>query len=660
MRSRRTALGLSVLALGASLLASAPGRASTPPSSAPPSYAALEPGGVTELVETVPVSIVYVGIDPDLPQVAAELPATSSPVMRYPEILYGVDGDLGLRYTYDYRHVVADGPWTQQLYDRMDQLAGPHEPHESLTVYQEQYAAQPAATRSLVGAENQWIDAPSMERWLADNPPAGVDTTMPTIYFIDRSVADGWYPHLYSKTNEPDPDTGFNYGQVRHARKVTAWGGTAYDDEEDGDGTINRVWFYDLSAGPELFAGSYDVTNADLDGDGIADYRIPPAWHYGPGGYQHPGYPGLTSLSTDLGKVARFVGLDLLFTSSPLYPPYYTPDRIPETVNLDINTVEAWPGVDASSQLLDPAHLLEEHQGLPTGYELSVDSTDVPFTGDVKKCYLQWLRNVPCYLDVHPQYPPFADLFLNWAHRTHLFQDGDADYEAGIVNYAIGSAPKVNQLVLGFADDNYLNGTQSGTFSFIDPEAVAFGIGLTGTAIHEVGHHSSMSHPHDGYDPELDFHFDGSADTYFAWLGDYSSTVMSYIRLDWDFGQFDRDNSARHHAAGFALAANRVAATIGSASGSATALAAADSSLVAAQAALASHEYVAALGHAETAYRTLLAWADTNGVPIGVRQPAAWTLLPPSKLGHLIGKPHGPISGAVDLDPGDTRRWLRY
>jgi hypothetical protein len=45
---------------------------------------------------------------------------------------------------------------------------------------------------------------------------------------------------------------------------------------------------------------------------------------------------------------------------------------------------------------------------------------------------------------------------------------------------------------------------------------------------------------------------------------------------------------------------------------------------------------------------------------VEVREPAAWTLLPPTKYGLLIGKPHGPISGAVDLDPAQTRRWLRY
>lgn len=655
MRSRHIAPGLTVLALGAVLLAPFAGQAA-----APPSYVALQPGGITELAETVPLTVVYVGIDPDLDEVRAELPTASAPRVRAASFYYGIEVDLGIRWTYDVTHVVADPAWTQQVYDRMDQLAGDHEAHESLTVYQQQYAAQPAATRTLVDAENQWIDAPSMEKWLADHPPAGVDTTLPTIYLLDRSPEDGWYPHVYTKTNEPDPDTGFNYGQVRHARKVTAWGGTAFNDDEDGDGTINRVWFYDLSAGPELFAGTFDVTHADVDGDGRRDYRIPPGWHYGPEGYVHPGYPGTVSLSTDLGKVIRFVGLDLLFTSSPLYLPWFTPDRMPETVNLDVNTIEAWAGMDASETLFDAGLLGAEHQDLPTGYDVTVDSTDVRFAGDVKQCYLQWVRNVPCYLDRHPQYPGFANLFLNWAHRTHLFQDGDADYEAAVVNYAIGSLGQVNDLLLGYADDNWLNATPSISATFTDPEVVRFGLGMTSTVIHEVGHHTSMSHPHDGYDPESGVDFGPTGDHFYAWLGDYSSSVMSYIRLNWDFSQFDHDNSARHHAAGYALAANRVAAAVEAAPGSAGALAEADAALVATQEAFADHEYVAALGHAEHAYRTLLAWADGHGVPVVLLEPSAWTLLPESKLGHLIGKTHRPIAGRIDLDPVQTDKWIRH
>ena len=138
------------------------------------------------------------------------------------------------------------------------------------------------------------------------------------------------------------------------------------------------------------------------------------------------------------------------------------------------------------------------------------------------------------------------------------FLDGTPAYEAGLVNWSIGQKPKSPGL-LGFADDNWLDGTQSGVFSFVYPDAVAAGYGLTTTMIHEYGHHSSMSHPHDGYDPGTGVDFGPGGETYFAWLGDESNSMMSYIDLNWDFSQFDRDNSARHHAAGYAKIANIVA-----------------------------------------------------------------------------------------------------
>ena len=41
------------------------------------------------------------------------------------------------------------------------------------------------------------------------------------------------------------------------------------------------MWFHDISAGPEMWAGSWNVDDADLDGDDEPDYRIPPIWEYG-------------------------------------------------------------------------------------------------------------------------------------------------------------------------------------------------------------------------------------------------------------------------------------------------------------------------------------------------------------------------------------------
>ena len=69
--------------------------------------------------------------------------------------------------------------------------------------------------------------------------------------------------------------------------------------------------------------------------------------------------------------------------------------------------------------------------------------------------------------------------------------------------------------------------------------------------------------------------------------------MMSYIDLNWDFSQFDRDNSARHHAAGYAKIANAIAPYPGDPGGKITS---ADTPPRLAQMAFAAHDYGDALG----------------------------------------------------------------
>jgi hypothetical protein len=129
--------------------------------------------------------------------------------------------------------------------------------------------------------KNYFISAPAVEKWLAENPPAGVDTKRNTVFFINwwgdgQKPREGFKHHVYTKSNEPDPDTGFNFGRQAQSRKLIAWGGTTAEDEENGLGATRRVWFHDLSAGPDSFTDNWNVDDPDLTGDGVEDYRLPP------------------------------------------------------------------------------------------------------------------------------------------------------------------------------------------------------------------------------------------------------------------------------------------------------------------------------------------------------------------------------------------------
>ena len=93
--------------------------------------------------------------------------------------------------------------------------------------------------------------------------------------------------------------------------------------------------------------------------------------------------------------------------------------------------------------------------------------------------------------------------------------------------------------------------------------------------------------------------------------------MMSYIDLNWDFSQFDRDNSDRFLAAAYNEAANRLAAKVlasPTADRASDHLNAADRSLGNATKAFTTHDYRAAYTFAEDAYQQVVAAAKGAGV----------------------------------------------
>ncbi|GAA0462619.1 hypothetical protein Aca07nite_25640 [Actinoplanes capillaceus] len=581
------------MTLVAAIVATSAGPAGS--AAAAPSFGYLQPGGQPRLAEKVPVNVVFVGYEPA--QVAksgflAELAGEYEPVVRS-RLWYGVTEKLGIKYRYDYRLTYTGKPYEDQFFQQLGKLAKP----APLTAYQQAYNDQ--ANNVLDIANNHTIDAPSVEKWLAFHPPAGVDTRRNTVFFINWYGRSDFKHHVYTKTGEPDPDTGYDFGVQRESRKLIAWGGTTADDEETGLGATRRVWFHDLSAGPESWTSNFDVDNPDLDGDGVVDYRMPPTWEYATGGFRSP-----SALAGDLGKLTRYVALNLLFTTSPLYPVELPTTNPPRTLDLDNNTYEGWPGVDASAKYIKPKLLVDELSELRWRNRFSQDQQDLPYDARAEECYLGALTEEPCYPDTG--YPAGANLYLyNTENLDRALDDqGRVDYEIPLFNYAVGEG--VDTPGLGFADDNYVDGDQSYVFSFISPDVVASGYGLTTTQIHEVGHHLGMSHPHDGYDSATGVDYGPAGEFYFANAGDENNSMMSYIDVNWDFSQFDRDNSDRFLTAAYWEAANRLAATVPAGRGR-TALKAADLLLGGASKAFASHDYRAAYALADKAYSTVAA-----------------------------------------------------
>ena len=119
---------------------------------------------------------------------------------------------------------------------------------------------------------------------------------------------------------------------------------------------------------------------------------MPPIWEYlTAGGYRAPG-----AVTADLARVTRFAAINLLFTSSPLYPPDLSPLRLPGSINLDIDTYEGWKGVDASQDIPEPALLLDELTELHR-VPYTSDQQDLAFKQGARNCYQLWLNDNACY-----------------------------------------------------------------------------------------------------------------------------------------------------------------------------------------------------------------------------------------------------------------------
>ena len=580
-------------------------------------FTAIRPGSKARLKERVPVNFVFLGYDEkdiDRGKFLKGLPDRYRPLVRMPAFLYGIDHYLGLDYSYDYRMRFTDGSYEDRFFAFLSKAGHPTPPN----TYQQLYNAQEKNVLEI--ERNSTIPAADVEKWLVENPPAGVDPTEDTVVFINWHGRKDFEHHTYIKAGEPDTDSGYDAGAISPSQQTIAWGGTPPDDPETGFGKPSRVWFYDLSAGPEYWSRNYLVDLADTDGDGKVNYRMPPIWEYSKKGFRSP-----SKLSSDLSKVARYVAIDLLFTTSPLYTPELNYPALPLTVNLDLNTYEGAPGFDASEEWVDSKEILKNFKQWLPFFKLSIDEEDREFfEPQFAACYLTWMQlywGPNCYKDL--PYSVWANFFTH--NALNLPTTGDdrkkVDYEASAFNYV---TPEGTGYTFGYADDNYLDGTQSFTHTFVDTQYEAY-LGMTDIIIHEFGHHFGGSHPHDGYDYEDDVDFGGWYDKYqFTWVGTQNNSIMSYLSTNNEFSQFDRDNVDRWMTAAHLNALNEIAEGVIEEKGMAyarTALSDADRLAAQAERALAGHRYLASTYFAQEAFQIGRAVAEEVGVAVKSR----WT-----------------------------------
>ncbi len=554
----------------------------------------LNPGQFEVLDKTVPVNVVFIGYDRsdiDLEAFAQVLPGGYDPVVRYPQF-YGLNGrNVGLSYTFKYKFEFTDNAFERRFFGFLARSGTDGPP----TTFQNLYNGQTKNVLDVTGPV-LYIDALAVERYLEAND--GRRRRGYTIYFVNWYGRSDFRFHVYAKTDETDPDTDVNFG-TRGSRQMIAWGGAS-----------SRTWFYDLSAGPESWTNNWVVD------DDQSEYHMPPVWEYAAGGYRSP-----TQLSQDLALVARFVGIDLLFTTSPLYDPLVTAPGIGGAKVAHVAMLQE----DASSNGLsyfNADFMKREMRKFQPYYPWKVGLSDnpAPIDAGAKKALDIFADTVVDSSECWAAYgTSFAQMYCYFDANlgTYVPSYRPNDYVGEVFAYNATDNSMGSQFgLLGFADDNWVDGTQSYVFMFDYPAVRAAGFGFTSTAVHEFGHHVGMSHPHDGYDSELGLDFGASGQFEFAWSGDESQTVMHYLGLSNSFGRFDKDNAYRWETAGYLNLANALAGDV-EASGDAhrvrLLLAAADLIARGAKSSFQNWDYLNAAASARLSYTLVSAAANYIG-----------------------------------------------
>lgn len=530
------------LALATAAISARPAAASG--GSGRPRLAGLQPGTFEVLTHRVPIRIVFIGYEAqqlDLETFKAWLPPTYKPVVRYPQY-FGLQGrDLGLLFDFTYSFEFKGKPFADKFFGALAAMGRPG----PRTAYQQYYNDQ---VRNIldVPSEILYLDAPSVEAWLHRHDSARDDRAY-TIYFVNWYGRPDFRFHVYEKTDEPDVDTGHNFG-LRESRRVIAWGGSS-----------SRTWFHDLSAGPELWGGNANVDDANLDEDPYPDYRIPPIWEYAQAGYRSP-----DELWIDLYLLTRFVAINQLFTSSPYFDPLGTAPgaggaKIAHVTTLEDDDDPTTSGQDNFDAKVMRARLREFEpyyhwqvgeslvDPIDPGARSALETFATGFTGGfIPGCWQAFghpLASLYCYFSEHS-----ATYFPSYRPN---------DYVGRVAAYNTRQESRLG--FVAFSDGDWSEGAQSLNYVFAGPGLRSRGFGVTNLAVHEFGHHIGLSHPHDGYDSEFGFDYVASADLFFAWAGDESHTVMHYLFTSTRFGQFDRDNAHRWETAGYLNRANALA-----------------------------------------------------------------------------------------------------
>ena len=115
---------------------------------------------------------------------------------------------VGLDYEFKYSLTRKSRTFEDQFFRFLARTGTPGNP----TVYQTAYNNQANNLLDVTGPV-LYIDGPTVERWLENN--ANPRTNGYTVYFINWYGRQDFKFHAYTKTGDPDPDTGVDFGELQ-------------------------------------------------------------------------------------------------------------------------------------------------------------------------------------------------------------------------------------------------------------------------------------------------------------------------------------------------------------------------------------------------------------------------------------------------------------
>ena len=403
-------------------------------------------------------------------------------------------------------------------------------------------------TRVYKDVKNTLYDANEVESWLYENsrefggfPENGwtfIISYLPELpsitykqykgYFENKERKETSTPHYYTVSYE-DADRGY---KPRNQDFMTGWGGR------------HRFWYLDLSAGP-TFWSRWDLPLQVA----LEDLNIDIATPYGKKWFTEYLADYLFAASLNF-AVPQFV-----------YDPILT-QKYEFIINVfDDRTSEEKTAVPVAT-LVNGERIRAAFKDLTPYAEVEVrtvfkDTSEYPDLQKLLKDQYHYLDSWTYWyewdepqdygsVDMRPVYNYLQDNLATFVPNikrdekeftvpAFVFAFSEKTYFTFGYKWFMDSRnPETGQLWGMACGDMTIIGMPQHDFRMGDeekPKQLGKGYGLTYVIIHELGHMVGLMHPHS-----------------FDWLGDFSSSAMSYFTYDYGFGQFDKDALQRIHA----------------------------------------------------------------------------------------------------------------